>query len=41
LLDKLGASPGCGATMPLGKTLTAEQTSCLTAWVNAVASGAQ
>jgi hypothetical protein len=36
LLDKLGATPPCGARMPLGGMLAAADVQCLTDWVAAL-----
>ncbi len=39
LLDKLGSAPPCGAQMPLGGALNANDRACVDAWALAVTTG--
>src|SRR5262249_19801495 len=38
LYQKVAGGPACGAPMPLGGTLTADQAACVASWINALTS---
>lgn len=39
LLQKVQDSPPCGSKMPIGRTLTATELTCMTSWVDSVSGG--